>query len=190
MKILKIQIQELLKFISKLSPKEKVIFYAACAVVSLLLLDRLIVSPVFYKIESLDSQIKEREGSARKNLRVLAQKDRIQAAGASYSAFSGNKFGSEDEEITAFLKEIEVMANKSSVYLIDIKPGNSKLTPQARKYLVNLNCEAQMEQVIDFMYAIENSSKLLTIERYQISSKSKDSSLSRCNIVVSKTFIQ
>ena len=41
--------QELYKFFAKLSRKERMIFYAAAAVVSVMLLDRLIISPVFFQ---------------------------------------------------------------------------------------------------------------------------------------------
>ena len=85
---------------------------------------------------------------------------------------------------------MEDLASKSSVYLVDIKPGAVKSQEQLKKYFITLNCEAQMEQVVDFMYGLENSSRLFTIERYQITPKAKDSSLARCSISVSKTFIR
>ena len=182
--------QELYKFFAKLSRKERMIFYAAAAVVSVMLLDRLIISPVFSKIKSLDEEIREKESAIRKNVKMLTQKDRIQASRADYGAFVGGRLGSDEEEMTSFMKEMEDLASKSSVYLVDIKPGAVKSQEQLKKYFITLNCEAQMEQVVDFMYGLENSSRLFTIERYQITPKAKDSSLARCSISVSKTFIR
>ncbi|PIQ86101.1 MAG: hypothetical protein COV73_05065 [Candidatus Omnitrophica bacterium CG11_big_fil_rev_8_21_14_0_20_43_6] len=40
--------------------------------------------------------------------------------------------------------------------------------------MINLNCEAQMEQLVNFMYNMENSSSLLSIEKYQLAPKAKD----------------
>jgi hypothetical protein len=88
------------------------------------------------------------------------------------------------------LKEIEVLADKNSVYLIDMKPAGLKDLGTSRKYSITLNCEAQMEQVISFLYSIENSPSLFLIEKYQISPKSKETSVAKCNITITKVVIQ
>lgn len=183
MKIPKLQI--FYNFLAHLSKREKIIFYAAISFVSLTLLDRLIISPIYSKIKSLNEEIRERESSIKKNLHILAQKDRISFEIAKYTSFLNNA-KSEEEEITSALKEIEGLANKAGVYLVDMKPVGLKPAGASKEYLINLNCEAQMEQLIDFMYNIENSNKLLTIEKYQISPKSKESSVVRCSMSIAK----
>ena len=184
-----LKLREFYKFLSRLSKREKLVFYGALFFVSMTLLDRLIISPISSKMKSLDKEIKEKEDSIRNSLRMLTQKDRILAARNKYSSFS-KTLESEEEEITSLLKEIEGLANKSSVYLIDMKPASSKGSAASKKYLVNLNCEAQMEQLVDFMYNVENSNELLTIEKYQISPKSKSSSVAKCSIYISKMSIR
>ena len=84
------------------------------------------------------------------------------------------------------LKEIENIANNAAIYLIDMKPMGLKGDESSRKYTVTLNCEAQLEQVADFMYSIEDSEELLTIEKYQMSPKARDSSVVRCRMTISK----
>lgn len=179
------KIQTFYTFVSHLSKREKIIFYAAISFVSLTLLDCLIISPIYSKIKSLNEEIQERESNIKKNLHILAQKDRISSEITKYTSFLSSA-ESEEEEMTSLLKEIEGLANKSSVYLVDMKPAGLKPTGSSKKYLISLNCEAQMEQLSDFMYNIENSNKLLTIEKYQISPKSKESSVVRCSISIAK----
>ncbi len=171
-------------FISRLSRREKSILYGTLTFVLLALTDRLIISPVFSRIKSLNEQIAKKESEIRNGLRILAQKDKIEAIKAKHSTFTGSL--DSDEEITVLLKEIEGMASKTSVYLIDMKPGGSKTSGSSKKYTISLNCEAQMEQLVDFMYNIETAGKLFTIEKYQISPKSKASSIARCSMSVSK----
>jgi hypothetical protein len=171
--------------LARLSKKEKLILYVAVSFVSLALLDRLIISPIFSKMKSLNREIQEKESGIKKNLRILAQKDRILAESAKYSSFLSSPESGEDQ-ITSLLKEIEGYANKASVYLIDMKPSGVKDIGPSKKYLINLNCEAQIEQLTSFMYNIENSSELLTIEKYQISPKAKESSVARCSMSISK----
>lgn len=180
--------QAFYKFLSNLSKREKAVLYGAVIAVFLTIVDRLIIAPISSKMTSLDKAIQEEESRIKTNLHILAQKDKIVANSAKYSSFLTNS-KSEEEEITFLLKEIETMSNDASVYLIDLKPMESKSEDLSKKYSVNLNCEGQMEQIIKFMYNIENSKSLLAIERYQITPKSKESSVARCSMTVSKIVI-
>ncbi|MFH0918149.1 MAG: hypothetical protein V1830_03340, partial [Candidatus Omnitrophota bacterium] len=94
-------------FLGRLSKKDKIIFYLAVLVVSLLVLDRAIVSPVFYKIRSLNKEIQDKQDNIKKNLRILAQKDKILTQSAKYSSFLGDSQASDDEQVTQVLKELE-----------------------------------------------------------------------------------
>lgn len=179
------KIQALHTFLSHLSKREKSILCVAASVISLVLLDRLIINPIYSKIELLDKEIREKELDIRKNVRIVSQKDRILIESTKYKPFFSSS-ESEEEEMTSILKEIEAVANKNSVYLFDLKPGGSKNMGGSKKYIVNLNCEAQMEQITEFMYNIENSNKLLTIEKYEISPKSKESSIAKCSMSISR----
>jgi Tfp pilus assembly protein PilO len=183
-----IKLQALHTIFTRLSKKEQFILYIAAFFIALTLLDRLIIEPIFSKMQSLDKEIQEKEAAIRRNTHIVVQKDRILAEVAKYTSFLSTA-KSEDEEITSFLKEIENLADKSSVYLVDMKPAGVKDLSSSKKYLLNLNCEAQMEQLADFMYNIENSNKLLTIDKYQISPKSKESSIAKCSISISKMVI-
>ncbi|MDD5466096.1 MAG: GspMb/PilO family protein [Candidatus Omnitrophica bacterium] len=170
---------------TRLPKKEKFILYVVIFFISLVVLDRLIISPVFSRMKSLDKEIRLKESEVKKNLRILAQKDRILAENARYSSFLNTPESGEDQA-ASLMKEIENYADKASVYLVDMKPASMKETGASKKYLINLNCEAQMEQLIRFMYNIENSKELLTIEKCQISPKAKESSVAICSMVISK----
>jgi hypothetical protein len=98
-------------------------------------------------------------------------------------------YKSDDEETTSMLKLIESLADEAEIYLIDLKPRGIENAGSAKRYLVDMNCEAQMEQLTDFMYNIESSGQLLAVDRYQVSPKSKDSSVARCKITISKIVI-
>ncbi|MCX5694082.1 MAG: GspMb/PilO family protein [Candidatus Omnitrophica bacterium] len=184
MKLLNVQMLQV--FLGRLSKKDRTIFYVIVAIVSLLILDRAIISPVFSKICSLNKEIQDKQATIKKNLRILTQKDKILAQSSKYSSFLGDSQMTEDEQVTAVLKELESLASKSSVYLIDMKPAGAKGSGSSKKIYVNLNCEAQMEQLVDFMYNMENSSNLISIEKYQLTPKAKESSVAKCSISVYK----
>ena len=180
-----LKLQAVYNFIGRLNKREKVIFYATITFVSLAFLDRLLITPIYSKIKSLNDEIEVRKSVIKQNLHILAQKDRIKSEMDKYALFLISA-KSEEEETTSLLQEIEGIANEAGVYLVDMKPGGLKDMGSSKKYLINLNCEAQMEQLTDFMYNIENSSTLLTIEKYQISPKSKDSSVVKCSMAIVK----
>jgi hypothetical protein len=183
--MVKINLQQLYAMLSRLSKREKLVLNLTVLVISLTLLDRMIINPITFKMRSLNKEIQEEMTSIKKNIRLVAQKETIRSEAGKYDSYvSSSK--SEEEEITSALKEIENLANKSSVYLIDMKPGGLKETSSTKKYLINLNLEAQMEQLTDFMYEIESSNWMFTIEKYQIGPKSKDSSVAKCSMTISK----
>jgi cell division protein FtsL len=179
-------LQMLQGFLGRLNKKEKLIFYAAVVIVALLIFDRAIISPVFSKIHSLNKEISDKQSQIKKNLRILSQKDKITEQGSKYGSFLGNSQISDDEQVTLLLKELEGLASKSSVYLVDMKPSGIKESGSSKRIMINLNCEAQMEQLVDFMYNIENSNSLISIEKYQLTPKTKESSVAKCSISVYK----
>lgn len=186
MSILKIQL--FYSFLSRLSKREKLILYGAVFVISLTLLDRTVISPIFSRMKGLTEDIQKKEADVRKDMHILAHKDRILAESAKYTSFLSTSRSGE-EEMTSLLKEIEILANESSVYLIDMKPAGLEDMGSSQKYFINLNCEAQIEQFTDFMYNIESSDQLLSIDKYQISPKSQDSSVAKCSMSISKIII-
>ena len=176
------------KIVSRFSNREKMILYGAAFFISIALLDRVVVGPIVDKMDSLNREIHEREVSIKRNLRILAYKDRISSEYAKYTGYLED-FESEEEEITSFLKEVETIANESAIYLIDMKPRGLQSVGSSMQYLVSLTCEAEMESIIEFMYNIENSEKLLTIEKYDISPKEKGSSSTQRTITISKSVV-
>jgi Tfp pilus assembly protein PilO len=187
MDILK-KIKSLSGIISRMNKKEKRIVYIAGFLLAILFLERLIIYPIYYRIKSFNKEIKDTELEIKKNLHIIAQKDKISKEKDAYASFL-SRAKSEEEEISSILKEIEELANKSSIYLEDMKPAGTKIIDSNKKYMINLNCEAQMEQLIDFMYNIENSSKLFAIEKYEINPKARDSSVAKCSMSISKISI-
>ena len=175
-------------YLSNLSKRERIIFYLTVSIVFLAILDNFFISPIFSKIESLNKEIEDIELKIKNSLKILSQKERILNEAKKYSPFlSSSK--TEEEEITFLLKEIESIANKSQLYIVDMKPLPVKVEGYTKKYLVTLNSEGKMENIVDFIYSIENSSQLLIVEKYQITLKSKETNIAQLAITISKTVI-
>jgi len=182
------QIKPLIGFFTHLSNREKFVLYITCAIVSVLIFDRLIMNPVSKKLKSLDTEIRDKESAIKKGVRILGQKDKILAESSAYQPLLA-KAASDEEETISLLKEVELLANKSGINLIDLKPAEVKESASIKKYFVNLNCEAQMQQLMDFMHQIESSDKMLKVERFEINPKSKESSIATCGMSVSRIVV-
>jgi Tfp pilus assembly protein PilO len=186
--MVKFNLQQLDAVFTRLSKRERQGAILAVFFVTLILLDRGIINPIMSKMSSLNKEIQEEMANIKKDLRLVAQKDNIRLEAGKYDTYV-TVSKTEEEEITFVLKAIEDLANKSSVYLVDMKPAGMKETATTKKYFINLDVEGQMEQLTDFMYGVESSSRFLIIEKYQIEPKSKDSSVAKCSMIISKVVL-
>ncbi len=180
--------QKFLARVARLKKKEKLFLAIAAAFVSLAFLDRLIIAPILSKMASLNKQLQDIEAGIKKDVKIVAQKNRIRSEEAQYATYF-QKQQTEDEEMTALLKEVESLADKCAVYIVDMKPAGAKNLGSTKKHYVNVSCEATMEQLVTFMFAVESSTKLLVIDKYAISPKSKDSESAKCTLTIAKVVL-
>jgi Tfp pilus assembly protein PilO len=182
------KIKSVLSFVTRLSKRERTIFYVTVGVISLVLLDRMVLSPILAKINSLGETIQAKEEAIERSLLIVTQEKRIEGEKNLYSTYL-SKPQAEEKTITAFLQDVETLAKKSSIYLTDIKPSGKGAEGEVVQYFVKLSFEAQMEQVFNFFYNVSSFENLIRIEDYQIRPKSEGSSIIVCSISISKTII-
>ncbi|UCC94425.1 MAG: type 4a pilus biogenesis protein PilO [Candidatus Omnitrophota bacterium] len=180
-----INIKSLQDLFVRLSKREKIVFYGAIISVFFALLFRLIIFPFLSKRESQNEEIKNKKIVIQKDLRLLALKDIIVKESQKYKELFSQKF-SPEEQMTSTLKEIENLANEAGIYIVYIRPGETKTEKFFQYYLVNLSCEGEMSQIVGFFHSIEVSNTLLTIERYTIAPKSEGSRIAQCRMTISK----
>jgi Tfp pilus assembly protein PilO len=172
----------------RLIQRERLILIGTSLAVLVLFVDRMILGPVYSKVASLERQIRDEETAVKKSLLVLIDKERIIREGKEFMSFSVEAKNPE-EEMTALLKEIQNIADKSSVALSYVKPGQVKSEKGIKKYTANLECESQMEQIASFFHTVESSNRLLKVEKFEIQPKNRESSIARCTMTISRTVL-
>lgn len=182
------QLQALSVTFSKMSKREKAILYGAAVFVVFAFLDRAIVGPIVSRTQELDKEIGDKRAGIERALKIIAQRDNIEKRKAAYRSFSVEGTTPE-EDTSSLLKEVETLASKSSVYLADMKPQDPKQDQEFKKYMVNVNGEATFEKLIEFLYNIENSKKVLKIEKFTLSVKSKQDATLKCSMTISKVVL-
>ena len=175
-------------FVKGLSKGEKRIAALTLLILGFAFVDRVIILPISTRLTSLSETIREQESTIRKSMNMLLHKETIIAESKEYEQYSLEAKNPE-EEMVGLLREVEAVAEKSGVSLIYVKPGTIKDDKESKKYYSTLECEAPMEQVANFFHGVESSNKLLKIEKYQITPKSKESSLARCAVTIYKTVL-
>ena len=173
----------------RLSKREKACLYIALTFIFFIGIDRLVVNPISLKMESLDRELDDKEAVIRKNLRILALKDKITATSMKYAPLV-NKVEFGEQEVSSLLKKIENLASKKSVNILNIKPQGKKDYSLLKTYLVVLNCESSMQHLLEFMYSIESASDLLIISKFQVSPKAKGSDVAVCSMSIHKIIVE
>jgi Tfp pilus assembly protein PilO len=176
-------------FFAKRSKREKMILLGTVTAILLVATDRFVVTPVTTSLAKTQQQITDEQTAVRNSLFLLLKKQDISAESREANRYVTAP-NSPDEEMTGLLREIEAMAEQASLNLMYVKPASTREGEGGvKKYLANMECEAEMEQIVTFFYSIGSSSKLIKIEKYEIQPKSKESSVARCVITISKTVL-
>lgn len=163
-------------FLSKLSKKEKRLFYITVVVVAVVFFERVVLRPVLNKLEVLNGKISLEEKKLEKSLLVLQEESAINSE---YEKFAQNikQEQSDEETLAALLGSLEKMANSVSVFILGIKPNPIEKYDFYKKYSVKVEAEAKISNLIDFIYQMENSPKLLRLSDFRLTPQKKETIL-------------
>jgi len=175
---------KLVKFYQHLSQREKIILYLSITVVMIVVADQLVLSPIIKSVQSLDQKIYDTESNIKASIRLLGQKEKMMKEAEHYASYAPSSKKSGEDEVLVLLKLVQELASQASVNLLYSKPGGGE-AKERNVYRVSLECEGQMDQLINFFYAIENSKLLLRIEKYSLQPTAKGSSVIKCAAIVS-----
>lgn len=175
-------------FLVRFSKKEKRGIYIAIIFISLAFLDRLVVSPINGKIQQINRDIKLSEKQLGQYLRYLLQKERVSKEYQKYLQFV-EKIGSDEEEVAKIIGEIEELARRTKIYLVDIKPQSPKEIDFYKEYTVEIEIEGRLEPIVNFLYQINNSLQLLRAEKLRITLKEKEADVIKSSMLITKILI-
>jgi len=174
--------------LTKLSKRERLFLYAVITFVACALTDRLVIRPIGNRFRQLDDEILLQEKLLGKNVGNL---DQEKVTINEYKKFEDylQPAGSDEEEMAKFLSGIEGFARKSAVYLVGIKPRPITKTDVYKKLMADVESEANVEALINFIYHIEGSKNLFKVEKLQLVPKSAGSSVIKGYMVVTKILV-
>jgi len=175
-------------FFSRLNKQEKYLLYASVTVLSLVFFDKVIFSPIMGVLNGLNKKISAHEKELKNSLLVLNKEEFITN---NYSEKTGSlgKISSNEEEIADMSSTIERLARKTSVLIQNIKPLSVEEQDLYFKYKIEIEAEADMSKLIDFIYQLEKSPKLYRVKKLSLTSKKKDAKELKVSLLITKIAI-
>src|SRR3989338_6023733 len=151
-------------FWDKLSKKEKIGLSLAFAFIAVAFFDRLIVSPIRNRIQQINRNIQVSEKQLAHDLRNVHQQDHIAEEFKKYVGYV-QRSGSDEEEVSKILGEIESLSRQSDIYLADMKPQTPKNIDFYKEYTIEIEVEGEMIPMMKFLYQLNTSPQLLRIKK-------------------------
>ena len=177
------------KFITELSPREKKVLFIALFVLVLALFDTLMIKPILSRLETIKLDTIKEEALINKDLRLLANKGRIEQENEAYNQYYLEQLPSEKEIIALFLKNVQALATRANVTLNKITPTDTKQEKTHRTYFAELECFGNLPDMITFMHLVETSPELLKVVNYNLGIKKADSDEVKSTMTISKMVI-
>src|SRR3989339_37041 len=168
-----------MQFISKLSHRERMYFYITAVIITLFLVDRFIFGMMLGQIAKLDEQIYTFKNELDDNKRVISSKNIITKESELYGRYLAKEENPERE----LPKIINALTIQSNLINSELKPIQSK---DSNKFLVELNAEGTMKDVVSFMYNLNTVQSLLKVEKIDISPRAVKSETLKIYILISK----
>ncbi len=153
-----------------LTKRERIILYLTGGVFVFAVSFNFCIAPILNRNDILNKEISLGRAKLKKYLWLLSQKDYIQSK---YSKFSSTLqvSGEQPDSLVSILAELESIAQKANIRIIDIRPQASRGSGLYQELIIDLRAEGAMEGYLSFIYNLENSLSLLRIKRFQLTVK-------------------
>ncbi|OQX80421.1 MAG: hypothetical protein B6D56_05095 [Candidatus Omnitrophica bacterium 4484_70.1] len=176
-------------FISGLSPKERKLLYITLSFVFFALFDKLIIRSIFNEVHSVEEKIKSQLTLIKKDLLILKYKKKIMEEDKLYSIFYTKKGLVPEELMATFLSEVEQLAKASEITLTNISPISVEEKRRYTQYKLIIECESNMENLINFIYAVNNAKKPIWVGSYEFSPKNREKYEVKCVLSIYKIIL-
>jgi hypothetical protein len=151
---------------SKLSKKERSLFYVVLALLAIFLMERFVLRNVFTQLTYLNNRIARLQLNYQKAKSLIANKEEIINTIEKYKNYLEAKSSEGEDSLSQILSLLEAVARKNNIALSDIKPSQSiKQTKNSLVYTVDLGLQGSPEKIMHFIADLQKAECLFEIER-------------------------
>ena len=174
---------------SGLSKRKRYLVYIFIVVILTVSFGNVIIRPVIDRLDKLNKEIFIQGKKLARSTRILSQEELIVSEYKKLT-YGLKQDGSDEEEVAKLLSEIEKLAKKTSVFLANIKPRLTEKKENYRKYVIAVEVESEMTNLVDFFYQLEASPRLLRVEDFHLTPKKEGSNTLKARITINEVLIK
>ncbi len=163
--------------------------YASVIIIVLGSMDRFVYQPIMNLFNEVEQEILSQEIQLRKNMRFLAARETISNRYSAYAAYVVTT-GSDEEEVAGLLNEVEGVARKSGLALLNMKPKPAFTTEFGKQYPVEVEMETQMKELIKFIHGLQSSKYILRVQKLRLVPKGKSKAEVKGYLLINRTVIR
>jgi len=166
--------------------RQKILLYAGAGLVAVIFIGRFLFVGLAGSLKKLDCQIKIEEQKLKNVAAIQKSKDAIIADYDRLKPHIDIEKTPERQIIEELLKEVEKIAKDSGGSVLNLSPqAQIEETKTCKKYKADLRMEANVEQVINFLYGVQNSRLLIRVDRMSLSPKDEQATTLRVDMALS-----
>lgn len=172
--------------LKQLSKREKRILVSVIVLTIAGLCYNFLVEPLFTRWRSTDSRIELIKVRLKKSLLLIKEKQKVDVEYSTYEQKLKSK-GSNEQDISLILDEIEKIASGSGLNITSMRPKPPNQKDYYSKFTVEIETESDMSSLMRFIYNIKNSPQILKIEKLNLNTRSSRQGVAiRASMLISK----
>ncbi|MFC1593923.1 type 4a pilus biogenesis protein PilO [Candidatus Omnitrophota bacterium] len=171
-----------------LSKRERNAILVGIVFVLCIVLYTFVIEPLVTRFQDMRQKITVKELKVRKNLKILKNKDNIEAEYQKFADYMKQKT-SDEQEMATLLSDVESAAQKLDIRITDMKPRKTKMVDFYKTLAVELEAEGQLEQITEFIHAVQNLPYLLSVDRLRLERRSARKQTLRSHLLIGKILI-
>ena len=163
------------------SKREKYIFAAAIIFITAALAYNFIFEPCVKKWQTLNNEVAAKKAKMVKGIRLMERRDSI--------VQGYNRYGKAAKNISMILSGIENHADSIGIKTSNIKPGQAIERAYYKEYVIELQIEGEMADIIKFLSNLVKLPILATLKKFDFKLISQNPRIFKGTIILSKIII-
>jgi Tfp pilus assembly protein PilO len=171
-----------------LSTREKRIFFVCLAVIAFYVVYYFGYQGIKEEIKAQQASILQSEKDLRRYAHTVRSEKTIEQRLKSYENLLKQK-ESDEQEMTKVLSDIEAVADKVSIKIINMEPQKIKRVDFYNYFSVDVQAEGPLKKVCEFLYALESTTNYFYVDELRIEKYAARADTLKCQLVVSRILI-
>lgn len=163
------------------SKREKRIFIITIILTIIALLYNFIFEPGLKKLQILNNEITAKTARMNKGIRLRERRDSI--------IHEYNRYAKSTKNISKILSEVESYADSIGIKTSNIKPGQAMEMGFYEEYVVELQIEGEMNNIIKFLSGVLKWPTIAVLKKFNFRLISQNPSIFKGTIILSKVII-